>query len=77
MRCIGLHIAGEIPHLPIFVDSPLAINVTEVFRLHPSDYDAETRDFMQRVRDPFGFAGLRYTCARSKRARRSTTAMSP
>jgi len=60
----GLHRlanAGEIPDTPIFVDSPLAIDVTEIFRLHAEYYDPEARAFMQEVRDPFGFERLRYT----------------
>jgi len=55
-----LHNAHEIPYLPIFVDSPMAINATEVFRLHPEYYDHETHDFMLTYRDPFGFSKLRY-----------------
>ncbi len=57
-----LTLAREIPEIPIFVDSPLSVNVTEIFRLHPECYDQETRDFMDRddVRDPFGFRRLRY-----------------
>ncbi len=53
---------GEIPAVPVYVDSPLAINVTEVFRMHPECYDEETRDHMlhDHHRDPFGFARLRY-----------------
>jgi metallo-beta-lactamase family protein len=51
-----------LPDVPIFVDSPLAVNVTEVFRLHPECYDADVRDFMNHDRrpDPFGFDRLRY-----------------
>jgi metallo-beta-lactamase family protein len=54
--------ANELPHVPIYVDSPLAVNVTEVFRLHPECYDEEVREFMSRDRhrDPFGFERLRY-----------------
>ncbi len=55
-----LTLSGQIPRLPIFVDSPLSTNATDVFRLHPGDYDEETREFMVKHRDPFGFAGLRY-----------------
>ena len=33
--------AGEIPHVPVFVDSPLAVNVTDVFRAHPEYFDEE------------------------------------
>jgi metallo-beta-lactamase family protein len=50
--------------LPIFVDSPLAVNVTEIFSNHPECYDEETREFMRGERgdrDPFGFRGLTYT----------------
>lgn len=52
----------EIPRLPIFVDSPLAVDATEVFRMHPELYDQETRDFLDRIngRDPFGFSSLTY-----------------
>ena len=54
--------ARKLPDVPIFVDSPLAVDVTEVFRLHPECYDAEVREFMvqERDRDPFGFGRLRY-----------------
>ena len=52
----------DIPEFPIYVDSPLAVNVTEIFRLHPECYDRETRKFMAANdnRSPFGFHLLRY-----------------
>ncbi len=58
-----LTVAGEIPELPVFVDSPLAIDATSVFRLHPECYDEEVEQFMRQsgARDPFGFARLQYT----------------
>jgi metallo-beta-lactamase family protein len=37
--------AGDIPRLPIYVDSPLAVNASEIFRAHPECYDQETLDF--------------------------------
>lgn len=49
-----------IPAIPIFVDSPLAINVTEVFRHHPEEYDSESAAYVERGLDPFGFKRLRY-----------------
>jgi metallo-beta-lactamase family protein len=55
-----LRIAGQIPHLPIFVDSPLSVNATDVFRLHPECYDQETYAFMLSYHDPFGWNELRY-----------------
>ncbi len=52
----------KVPNLPIYVDSPLAINVTEVYRLHPDCYDDEIRRFMaaDEHHNPFGFDRLTY-----------------
>jgi metallo-beta-lactamase family protein len=50
----------EIPAIPIFVDSPLAVNVTEVFRHHPEEYDREAAAYLEHGLDPFGFKRLRY-----------------
>jgi metallo-beta-lactamase family protein len=57
--------ARDLPDLPIFVDSPLSVNVTEVFRLHPECYDEELKAFMadNHRRDPFGFHRLTYVRA--------------
>jgi metallo-beta-lactamase family protein len=52
--------AKAIPQFPIFVDSPLAVNVTEVFRQHPELFDSETTGFLTRHEDPFGFNRLTY-----------------
>ena len=51
---------NRIPNIPIFVDSPLAVNVTDVFRKHKELFDAETRRFLDNGEDPFGFRRLRY-----------------
>jgi len=51
---------GKIPEVPIYVDSPLSVNVTEIFRMHPECYDRETMEFLERHEDPFGFGRLRY-----------------
>jgi metallo-beta-lactamase family protein len=50
----------RIVDLPIFVDSPLAIDVTRVFREHTELFDQETGGFLKRGKDPFGFSRLRY-----------------
>ncbi|NLE53134.1 MAG: MBL fold metallo-hydrolase, partial [Chloroflexi bacterium] len=50
----------DIPPIRVYVDSPLAINATSVFRLHPESYDEETRAFMLAEGDPFGFDQLVY-----------------
>jgi metallo-beta-lactamase family protein len=52
--------SGRLPEIPIFIDSPLAIDVTEVFRLHPECFDAETRAFLDAQGDLFSFEGVRY-----------------
>jgi len=48
-----------IPTLPIFVDSPLAVSATEVFRLHPECFNAEVYEHLFDRDNPFGFEGLR------------------
>jgi metallo-beta-lactamase family protein len=57
-----LRTEGNIDHLPVFVDSPLSVNVTDVFRRHPECFDDETRAVLQDStnNDPFGFDTLRY-----------------
>jgi metallo-beta-lactamase family protein len=54
-----LLLEGEIPPVPIYVDSPMTADITEVFKLHPEQFDAETRTFWESS-DPFGFRTLRY-----------------
>ncbi len=55
-----LFLQGDIPPMPIFVDSPLAVDATAVFALHPECYDDEARDLLRDTRDTFGFDGLSY-----------------
>ena len=49
-----------IPPIPIYVDSPLSVRITEIFKLHPECFDEETRAFLRQNGDPFGFENLRY-----------------
>ncbi|HMW33917.1 MAG TPA: MBL fold metallo-hydrolase, partial [bacterium] len=49
-----------VPEIPVFVDSPLAVNVTEVFRKYPDYYDKDARNLLQSGDNPFSFEGLRY-----------------
>jgi metallo-beta-lactamase family protein len=48
----------KIPDIPVFVDSPLAVNATEIFRLHPECFNEEVYRFLFEKRNPFGFEGL-------------------
>lgn len=51
---------GRLPDLPIFVDSPLAADATEVFRLHPECFDEETAKLLEESPDLFGQKRVRY-----------------
>ena len=49
-----------IPEIPIYVDSPLAVNVTDIFRKHTELWDADALAFAQKHEDPFGWDRLTY-----------------
>jgi metallo-beta-lactamase family protein len=49
----------RIPHIMVFLDSPMASSVTEVFRRHPELFDKEASDFFRRNGSPFDFPNLR------------------
>lgn len=52
---------NEIPDIPIYVDSPLAGNITSVFGEHPEEYDRETHEtFLEKGKNPFMFPGIKY-----------------
>lgn len=58
----------RIPEIPVFVDSPLAVNATGVFQAHPECYDRDLLEYMLTDENPFGFERLEYVreAARSK-----------
>lgn len=51
---------GKLPDIPVFVDSPLSTNATEVFRKHADCFDEQTLAVMKKDDDIFGFDRLRY-----------------
>lgn len=51
---------GRLPRIDIYVDSPLAVNATEIFRLHPECFNRNILEIMERDPDPFGFNNLFY-----------------
>jgi metallo-beta-lactamase family protein len=53
---------SEIPSIPVYVDSPLAVNASEVFSAHPECFDEETREFVrqEKHRTALGFDRLTY-----------------
>ncbi len=50
----------RIPDIPVFIDSPLAVNATEVFGRHPECFDEETRGVLRGAGDPFGLGRMHY-----------------
>ena len=58
-----LKLSHGIPDIPVYVDSPLAIDATDIFRVHPECYDSETAELLRTEKDPFGFRGLHYVAS--------------
>ena len=56
----GLAKAREIPPLPIFIDSPLAVDITSVFELHPETFD-RSEELVRTVHELFRFPNVHYT----------------
>jgi metallo-beta-lactamase family protein len=54
-----LHQAGKIPDIPIYIDSPLAVDATQVFRMHPEIFDRREL-LMERASDLFDFPLIHY-----------------
>lgn len=53
---------GQLPtSMQVFLDSPMAISATEIFKRHPECYDAETAELFKNHQDPFSFPGLHLT----------------
>lgn len=53
---------GDLPRMPVFVDSPLATNASDIFRKYPDYFDDETHQFVETGRHPaLDFPGLTYT----------------
>jgi len=50
----------KLPRINIYVDSPLAINATDIFRLHPECFNSDIIELMETDPDPFGFNSLYY-----------------
>ncbi|MBK7172209.1 MAG: MBL fold metallo-hydrolase [Bacteroidales bacterium] len=51
---------GKLPKINIYVDSPLAVNATEIFRMHTDNLNDDVHDVMIHDSDPFGFGSLFY-----------------
>ena len=51
-------IEDRIPHLMVFIDSPMAVNITRVFKHYPELFDKEMAKLMRQKKSPFDFRGL-------------------
>jgi len=51
---------GKLPPIPVYVDSPLGINATEIFRMHPDCFDEDLTHYMNTDPNPWGFNNLHY-----------------
>jgi metallo-beta-lactamase family protein len=56
-----LYYKQKLPTCRVFLDSPMAINVTDIMRKHPECYDDETLEFFLKNQDPFSFPDLHFT----------------
>lgn len=66
--------AGKLPRVPVYVDSPLAVNATMIFGSHPECYDEDMSTYILKDENPFGFNSLTYIkeVEQSKRLNTST-----
>jgi len=51
---------GRLPHVPVYVDSPLAVNATMVYASHPECFDEDLTEYLLMDDNPFGFKRLKY-----------------
>ena len=51
---------GLLPKVPVYVDSPLAVNATEIYGSHPECFDSDLNEYLLEDDDPFGFNSLEY-----------------
>ncbi len=56
----GLFEDGMLPRIPIYVDSPLALSATDIFRTHLECFNQRVQKLLETDPDPFGFQTLRY-----------------
>jgi metallo-beta-lactamase family protein len=49
--------AGAIPHVPLYLDSPMASHASDIYRRHPDHYDEETRRLLETGASPLDYPG--------------------
>ncbi|MCF0210686.1 MAG: MBL fold metallo-hydrolase [Bacteroidales bacterium] len=68
--------AGKLPPIDVYVDSPLSVNATNIFRLHSDCFNDELKEFMKQDPDPFGFDSLKFIQS-SKESKELNFSMQP
>lgn len=53
-----LFVDKKLPPVPVFVDSPLAVSATEIYRLHPDAFNSDVYEALFESQNPFGFEDL-------------------
>jgi metallo-beta-lactamase family protein len=59
-RLDKLHNSGRLSNIRVFVDSPLAMNATEIYTIHPECFDDEISEYMETDDNPFGWNNMHY-----------------
>jgi len=55
-----LSLEKRLPHIPVYVDSPLSIEATDVVKIFPKYFNKKIQKILEVDDDPFDFEGLRY-----------------
>jgi metallo-beta-lactamase family protein len=55
-----LSVTGRLPKIPVYVDSPLSYEATQVVKSHPENYNKAVRKLLETDKDPFNFEGLHF-----------------
>lgn len=67
-----LEMRNTIQPLPVYVDSPLTVNITEVFRMHTECFDSEIQETMKNAGDPFRLKGIHFISSLEESMRLNT-----
>ena len=54
------HSEGKMPHVPVYIDSPLSINATEIMKKHTESFNADILEYMVKDENPFGYDDVSY-----------------
>jgi metallo-beta-lactamase family protein len=58
-----LFLEKAIPRMPVYVDSPLSVRLTDIFKIHTDCFDQEVRELFEKGKDPFANSNLKYITA--------------